>query len=458
MSGIVVGNNGQNSRERHFFEVLWSFRGDIGYSIRFATTDDRRISAGHARPLLAQCRLGTDAAPKLRMNYTCAEGVALAPSRDTVLKTRTLLDIGKYLLAIILLAWVVKANWAPPPKTVVNDEGEKVVVGESRGLGYVWQRHVLDGQPIHTGYLVAGFLIYLASALLTMFRWYLLVRALDLTLTIRDAFRYGMIGVFFNTFLPGAVGGDIIKAAVLARGQSRRTAAVATVIMDRLLALWALVWFVAILGSIFWSTGMLEGPSAAVASTIVTGALITVGVTSALWLIMGLLPDTRAEWFAELLQRLPLVGGPASELWRSAWMYRRRQACIALVLVLSWIGQVGFVVAFYCFANVLWSPELGPIPTLTQHFLLVPIGLVMQAVVPLPGGAGVGEWGFGALYLLFGGAEANGVLGSLVQRVFCWVLGLVGYVVYLWVKPGLAPSNVVTQESSEPAPMPASVG
>jgi glycosyltransferase 2 family protein len=55
--------------------------------------------------------------------------------------------------------------------------------------------------------------------------------------------------------LPGSVVGDVVKAAALARGQSRRTAAVATVIMDRLIALWALAWVVAVLGSVFRLTG-----------------------------------------------------------------------------------------------------------------------------------------------------------------------------------------------------------
>jgi len=125
----------------------------------------------------------------------------------------------------------------------------------------------------------------------------------------------------------------------------------------------------------------------------------------------------------------------AAEFWRAAWMYRRRQATIGLVLLVSWAGHVGFVLAFYCCSQVLWSKELGDVPSLTQHFLLVPIGLVMQALIPTPGGAGGGEWGFAALYLLFGAAEANGVLASLVQRMLNWVLGLVGYVVYLWMKP-----------------------
>lgn len=364
------------------------------------------------------------------------------------MKIKTLLDVAKYLLAVGLLVWVVKSNWAPPPSPK-DPEG-----AQSRGLGYVWERHVVKGEPVRTVYLMAGFVVLCGAMALTMLRWYLLVRALDLPLTLRDAFRYGMIGVFFNTFLPGSVGGDLIKAAVLARGQARRTAAVATVIMDRVIALWALVWFVAILGSVFWLCGMLDGDAKPVATSIIAGALTTVAVTLAIWLLMGLLPDERAERFACLLQKLRFVGGPAAELWRSAWMYRRRQKSVALVMGLSWIGHVGFVVAFYCCANALWSEELGSVPKLTQHFLIVPIGLVMQAIIPTPGGAGGGEWSFGALYFLFGAAKANGVLGSLVQRVFCWVLGLVGYGVYLWVRPAAATASA-PRTDEVPAPRPA---
>jgi uncharacterized membrane protein YbhN (UPF0104 family) len=108
-------------------------------------------------------------------------------------------------------------------------------------------------------------------------------------------------------------------------------------------------------------------------------------------------------------------------------------------MALTWVGQVGFVVSFWCCACALWSLELGPIPSLTQHFLLVPIGLTMQALVPTPGGAGGGEWGFAALYVLFRASEANGVLASLVQRILSWVLGVVGYAVALSLAPAAAP-------------------
>ncbi len=343
---------------------------------------------------------------------------------------RLVINAAKYGLAVGLLVYVVYKNWAP---------------AGGKGLAYVWQRYVAEGQPIHAGFLAAAFVLYSAAMLLTLLRWYILVRAQDLPFRIADALRLGLVGVFFNTFLPGSVGGDIVKAAALARGQSRRTVAVATVIMDRVIALWALVWFVALSGGVFWAAGLLEGPADGRSQWIVGMAAAVVGVSLAVWGVLGLLPAWRAERFAGRLERLPGVGGSAAEFWRAVWMYRCKQASVAAVMLISWVGHVGFVLAFYCSARVLWSEELGPIPTLTQHFLLVPIGLVVQALVPTPGGAGGGEWGFGKLYALFGAAEANGVLGSLVQRILGWILGLPGFVVYARMRT-LLPETRPTEE------------
>ena len=374
---------------------------------------------------------------------------------------RLLLDVGKYVLAVGLLVWVIRSNWspAPSPRAVAAVAASTVALasspltaavplypgrGQPTGLGQVWERHAVEGEPIRWGFFLAAVFCFGAALFLTLVRWHRLVRALDLPLTFRDAMRYGLVGIFFNTFLPGSVGGDIIKATVLARGQKRRTAAVATVVMDRAIALWALVWFVAMLGGACWLAGLLTG---GVASFIVTVALAVAGVTGLGWLLLGLLPELRAERFAGRLGRLPGIGGTVSELWRAVWMYRKQPGTVYGVMLLSWVGHIGFVGAFYFGIKAFWSPGMGLIPSFAQHFLLVPMGLVMQALVPTPGGAGGGEWGFAALYVLFGAPEANGVLASLIQRVFSWLAGLAGYVVYLVAAPSLPKAEA----PSEPA-------
>jgi uncharacterized protein (TIRG00374 family) len=370
--------------------------------------------------------------------------------------TRSIVNVSKYFAAAALLVWVIQNNWSPrdkkaeivlaastvgliasPPGAGPLTAAVAAVPGrtDGKGLGYVWERHVVRREPINKRFLAGAFAIYCCAVLLTLVRWFVLVRAQGLPFRIRDALRLGMVGFFFNTFMPGSVGGDIIKAAALAVGQSRRTVAVATVIMDRIIALWALVAFVACVGGTFWAAGLLgEGLARQTAEKILIVASIIVAVSVVVWVIMGFLPDKRSERFAGRLERIPKVGASAAEFWRAVWMYRCRQRSVFVVLAMAWVSHFGFVLAFYCSANALWSPDLGPIPTLTQHFLLVPIGLVMQALIPTPGGAGAGEWGFAALYLLFGAAEANGVLGSLVQRCINWTIGLVGFGIYSRMK------------------------
>jgi uncharacterized protein (TIRG00374 family) len=407
---------------------------------------------------------------------------------------RIIVNLLKYVVALGLMVWVVWSNWGDPRGTVgkivvggepdnskivgkvvayqpeesiaierINAEGEDTnrrlefalkpnrktrivetngetlkpgtvvtLSGISRGLAYVWQRNLRHSESIHAGYLLLALVLAVASTLLTFVRWYILVRAVELPFRFLDAFRLGFIGLFFNAFMPGSVGGDVIKAAVLAREQNRRTVAVATVIMDRVIALWALIWFVALLGASFWLSGLLVGLGAEQCRTIVVLAWSIVAASMLAWTALGLLPAWRAEKFAGRLERLPKVGAAVAELWRAGWMYRCRPRAVFGVLLLSWVGHVGFVFLFYCAVLTLWQPDSGEqIPTLAQHFLIVPIGLVIQAAPFFPGGAGIGELGFGLLYEWLGCSEASGVLGSLVQRVVTWTLGLLGYLMYL---------------------------
>ena len=65
---------------------------------------------------------------------------------------------------------------------------------------------------------------------------------LHLPFRLRDAFRLGFLAFLLNFVSVGAVGGDLFKAFFIARDQpGRRTEAVATVVVDRLVGFYALL-------------------------------------------------------------------------------------------------------------------------------------------------------------------------------------------------------------------------
>lgn len=293
-------------------------------------------------------------------------------------------------------------------------------------------------QPILAMPLVVGMLIELVALLLRFGRWFVLVRGQGLPFTLRNALRLGMIGYFLGIFFPGGIGGDVVKAAFLAREQSRRTTAVATVVMDRAIGLLGLFWLVAVTGAFFWMMAdpCLENPTL---RGLVIGSLgVALGSVLA-WFLMGLGSQRMDDAFVGRLQKIPKVGGSLVELWVAAWLYRRNAGCVVGALALAVISHIGMAVRFYLAAHVFEEPNGDTIiPTLTQHFLIVPVGLTVQALAPVPGGAGVGELGFGALYFLMlnsAAGQARGVLASLMVRVTSWGLALVGMVFYLGLKP-----------------------
>ncbi len=121
-----------------------------------------------------------------------------------------------------------------------------------------------------------AFAFYFGGVLLAYLRWFLLVRAVGLPFTLRDAFRLGMIGTLFNLVIPGAIGGDFVKAAYLAREQTRKGQAIATIVIDRIVGLIGLFVLAAATGAWFWSRldEDVQG--------VVIAAWIALGVTSLL--------------------------------------------------------------------------------------------------------------------------------------------------------------------------------
>jgi uncharacterized protein (TIRG00374 family) len=337
-------------------------------------------------------------------------------------KKQTIWAVSKYVLGLSVLFWVIWHNWNP---------------SEGPGLSQALQN------PIQVGPLVACALVYLLGVLLTFFRWYILVRAQDLPLTLFNALRLGLVGFYFSSFLPSSIGGDVVKAVMIAREQRRRTVAVATVLIDRALGLWGLIWVIVLLGAFFWAVGNPVLRANDNLRIIVFTSSMIIGATLLGWMALLLLPPNRADIFAGRLERLPKVGHAFAELWRAVWMYRLKQESLLRALLISISSHICFVVAFYFAGQVFADPNApDAVPSLSQDFLIVPIGCAIQAVFPSPGGIGAGEYGFGKLYTLVGKAEAAGVLASLAQRIVIWVWSIVGFFVYLRMKPDLPVEQV----------------
>ncbi|HEV3385668.1 MAG TPA: lysylphosphatidylglycerol synthase transmembrane domain-containing protein [Gemmata sp.] len=315
----------------------------------------------------------------------------------------------KYGIGFGLLAYVINKYWAPN--------------GNNPGI-----QGLLQQTPNYIN-LVAILAMVTITTSIQFTRWFLLVRALDLPFTIGKAFRLGLVGSFWNTFFPGSVGGDAVKAWYIAHGQpGRKAAAVATVIVDRLVGLFGLIWFSAAFGGAFWIAGdqRIEGNDYLKGIIRVCTGLAAVAVIG--WVILGLLPVQRADRFCQRLRLLPKIGHAFAEVWYAVWTYRQRPKVVYITIGTTAFVHLTFVLMFHLAVRVFQGDDPASFP---ENLVIAPIGYIAQAFFPAPGGVGGGEYIFGYLYELLGKPPATGVIGRLTLRLNEWTIGIIGLFVWL---------------------------
>src|SRR5881275_273210 len=91
-------------------------------------------------------------------------------------------------------------------------------------------------------WVVVGILAYVVVEIAAAFRWHVLLKVQKIHLTLPRLTGLFFIGMFYNQFLPGGTGGDIMKSYLLLKETpGKRVGALLAVLFDRLVGLIALV-------------------------------------------------------------------------------------------------------------------------------------------------------------------------------------------------------------------------
>jgi len=267
-------------------------------------------------------------------------------------------------------------------------------------------------------------LLFLAVGI-SFVRWYLLVRALGLQFRLRDAFRLGFLGYLLNFVSVGSVGGDLFKAFFIAREQpGRRMEAVATVVVDRVIGVYGLLL---VTSTAILVSDLSESPPAVQAICRMT--FIATGIGGAAILLM-LWPGFTEGRFAEFLGGLPRVGSIFTRITSAIGMYRGRPLIMGAVFGISMAIHSLLALSIFLVATSLFVNT----PTLSEHFLIVPLSNVAGSLPFTPAGLGSFEFAMDQLYVhipVGGPGDVVGVLVALVYRLITIAITAVG-VVYYW--------------------------
>jgi uncharacterized membrane protein YbhN (UPF0104 family) len=276
-------------------------------------------------------------------------------------------------------------------------------------------------KPVDFRFFAVGMAVYLVALLITFFRWHQLVRAQGMVFSYGDAVRLGFIGNIWNLVIPGGIGGDVIKAGFLCRMQpDRKSQAIASMVLDRILGLLGLFLLAGIAGAITWRSADSQ---VRVLIGIVWGVLAAgmIGLTVIF-----------SPWLYRPIDRLVAGRGKIKaivcELEEIGLAYRQAIGRVVALLVLSTCVHGLFVLAFYLTSVAIFET----MPTLLQHYLMVPLALFTTAV-PLPFGAlGLSEGLSGRLFNMVDQHEgAIAMMAFRIQMYGGWVVSAIIYLTNL---------------------------
>lgn len=287
--------------------------------------------------------------------------------------------------------------------------------------------------------LGSAVLFYLQIAI-AAWRWNLLLDTQQIYFPYKDAFSLTMIGTLFNMVIPSSVGGDVMKGYYLTqRTRGKRSQALTTVFLDRVVGLLALLILVAIAAT--WNLPLIRKYAVLTTLLITVLAIVAAGIIG-VWLVTkgsdGLIATAE-----RILHRLPLSRVTLKFL-HAMLEFRKRPGVLPVTVAVSVICHVLASVNFYLALTALGFSSV-PLKFL---FFIVPLGLVTTALPISPAGVGVGQAAFFSLFKMAPGG--TGQMGANACTVFQFIMVLVyltGFFFYFSYKHTAAepqPSDPVT--------------
>ncbi len=291
-------------------------------------------------------------------------------------------------------------------------------------LAYLAHSGIIDLRALSRLYTawpisLAAVVLILVDIALMALRLSSLFRPHGLHLALGASLRLTLVGFFFATFLPGAAGGDLAKLFYATRENSRRAEVMTIVIFDRVIGLFSLLVLPLLFAPMFLQ---LIRAVPALRILLFTAALLASCLLAAV-LVCLFTPRMVNRLVQGVLGFLPLKS-IAGRILGTIGAYRRSPGTLVAALGTSLLANV-------CVIGVTALAVLAVNPggLAMKMCLIIPIGHIVNSLPLTPGGLGVGETAFNALFEitgLRGGAEA-----LLCWRIWTALVSMLGLVFYL---------------------------
>lgn len=271
-------------------------------------------------------------------------------------------------------------------------------------IGTIWQAMASADPRL----LILAFTLHIVGYLLCSWRWQLLIKAQGASVGLVPLAASYMVGIFFNNFLPGVMGGDIVRASDTARPLRSFTKSALTLFVERLTGMAALLilafFALCLIGwdalgndNIVWILGAVAGLIA---------------------LIALILFNPRLQKAIRYLLSFPFMSRIlriAQGIHHAAEAFRGNKQVIAWCVLISVLFQINVIFHYFLIGHALEIPVAW-----YYYFIIIPISLLILMIPASINGIGLREQVFVYFFAQFGVSAAYSI--SLAWIAFGMVL------------------------------------
>lgn len=268
---------------------------------------------------------------------------------------------------------------------------------------------------ISIGFMSLQFLVF-------ALRWKTILEP-EVMISMKEAFKLHQTGQFFNTFIPGGVGGDVVKALLLSSKKSiPKRETLSSVVNDRILGLYFMICF-----SFGFLLYELLDMRSAIKEFFLISLVLFVAANVGLLLVPylpKLLAKIQSKTSKSIIHKLITYATHLIEQLRQVLKFNK----FIKLFVTTLIAQLVSITFLYTICYYLNSAE---IPFLV-FFSLCCFAFMVSAIPITPGGIGLGQ---AAFYVIFKDINLNlaenMVVAISLMQLFTVVVGLPGWIYFL---------------------------
>ena len=290
---------------------------------------------------------------------------------------------------------------------------------------------------VRIGFLLLGVVLYAGVLVLNMLRWRILLRVQGIRVGFAEIARLVMVGTFFNLTIPGGTGGDVVRMAAISRaaGPGRRTEAVFSVLVDRLLGFLGLCLIAGIAVILCMDVLMDLGPQHAIVrfGAYLVGILAVVGgaviLGSEFHQTLLRAPGIRhlVQWGNRILPAK--ITETLARITLGLDTYRRHRYAIAWAVAISLAMHTLLALTLYLVGHAAGETAVA----VREYFMTMHVGNAVGAVPVTPAGIGTRDMVISTFLQAFGAASKQAGATSVLYTAVLIFGGLAGGVVFALV-------------------------